>query len=88
MVPKSALILSSKSALILGSKSALVKDPKGIKSSLIKKPLHTYKPFLFIVTTKSALKIKMVWKIKSKFAAGQLKTANLATFAVKILKRI
>ena len=45
---------------------------KSTKSYLIKKPLHTYKPFLFNVTKKINFKIRMLKKIKCKFAAGQL----------------
>ena len=66
----------SKRFLIMVAKGSLIMLPKSIKSSLIKKLLHTYKPFFNINTTKSTVKIKTLKKIKSKFEIGQLKSAK------------
>ena len=76
MVKKKSLIMAPNSSLIVVPKGSLMKDPKSTKSSSIVKPLHTYKPFLIIFTSKSILKIRTLRKIKCKFAIDQLKSAK------------
>ena len=77
MVQRSSLIMVPKNSLNMVPKGSVIIIPKSTKSPLIKKPLHTYKPFSIIVTTKSFLKIRTLKKIKSKFAALLFSTQNL-----------
>ena len=67
MVSKDFLIMVPKGSLIIVPKSSLIKDPKSTKSSLIKKLLQTFFDYLHH---------KINFRIKSKFAAGQLKLTN------------
>ena len=77
MVPKGSLIMIPKKSLNMVPKGSVIIIPKSTKSPLIKKSLHTYKPFSIIVTTTSFLKIRTLKKIKSKFAALLFSTQNL-----------